>query len=191
MMNMAIEITESLRSDDNDSRLEAGLFVSLGEINRLKLEINQHTLKVKRLEDYLDADIREKACKEIEFGVQDVNNFSFLEKNVNIKNKGLAETFTLMRDSRNTTAHLLLKVDQPNSYKKKAFVRILENANCLGDDLDAIGITSDMIAAVLDVLREELKDIQVPTLKEAEVTNVNKFFKHTLTTIGKGSVANL
>ena len=168
------------------------------EINSLNLKINQQgnvinslNLRVKRLEDYLDADIREKAYKEIEFGVQDVNNFSFLEKNVRIQNKGLAETFALLRDSRNATAHLLLKVDQSNNYKKKAFVRILESANCLGDDLDAIGITNDMIAAVLDVLREELKDVQVPTPKEAEVTKVNKFFKHTLTTIGKGSVENL
>ena len=161
------------------------------KINQQGNVINSLNLRVKRLEDYLDADIREKAYKEIEFGVQDVNNFSFLEKNVRIQNKGLAETFALLRDSRNATAHLLLKVDQSNNYKKKAFVRILESANCLGDDLDAIGITNDMIAAVLDVLREELKDVQVPTPKEAEVTKVNKFFKHTLTTIGKGSVENL
>ena len=31
MMNMAIETTKSLRSEDNDSRLEAELFESLGD----------------------------------------------------------------------------------------------------------------------------------------------------------------
>jgi hypothetical protein len=125
--------------------------------------------------------------------VQDVNAKSLLETTYIVKEKGLSEVFKSTRETRNGGAHLLLNTDQGNTvnYKKKAFVRILENANCLEDDLDAVGITRDVIAVVLDVLREELKNVVVPAPKKAEVSTVNKFFKHTLQTMGKICVEEL
>jgi hypothetical protein len=163
------------------------------EITRQGNEITRQGNEITRQGDYINEDRREKACKEIAFGVQDVNAKSLLETNYIVKEKGLSEVFKSTRETRNGGAHLLLNTDQGNTvnYKKKAFVRILENANCLEDDLDAVGITRDVIAVVLDVLREELKNVVVPAPKKAEVSTVNKFFKHTLQTMGKICVKEL
>jgi hypothetical protein len=163
------------------------------EIIRQGNEITRQGNEITRQGDYINEDRREKACKEIAFGVQDVNAKSLLETNYIVKEKGLSEVFKSTRETRNGGAHLLLNTDQGNTvnYKKKAFVRILENANCLEDDLDAVGITRDVIAVVLDVLREELKNVVVPAPKKAEVSTVNKFFKHTLQTMGKICVEEL
>jgi chromosome segregation ATPase len=62
---------DKLKAEINKLKAEINclnLKINQHEINRLNIKINQYTLKMKRLEDYLDADIREKACKEIKFG---------------------------------------------------------------------------------------------------------------------------
>jgi hypothetical protein len=136
---------------------------------------------------------KEKACKEIVFGVQDVNAKSRLETNRDVKMKGLSEVFKTLRGSRHDVVHLFREGDPPDIviYKKAAFVRILENSNCLKDDLVAEGITSDVIAVVLDVLRNELKDVTLRIPQLAEVTKVEKFFKNTLLTLEKKCIKDL
>ena len=99
----------------------------------------------------------EKACKEIAFGIQDMNASSFLETSPIVRSKGLSAVFRELRKTRQYAAHLLLKDDPPNTtiYKKAAFIRILENSNnskCLQDELDEEGITTEVIAVVLGIM---------------------------------------
>jgi hypothetical protein len=136
---------------------------------------------------------REKACMEIAFGIQDVNANSLLETNSLVKKRGLSALFKSLRETRHEAAHFLRHNDPPDTiiYKKDAFIRILENSNCLQDELDAEGITGDVIAVVLDVLRNEVQNVKLPTPKQAEVTNVDKFFKNTLRTLEKKRIKDL
>jgi hypothetical protein len=151
------------------------------EIVSLKGEITRQGDEIVSLKgDFLE-ERREKACKEIAFGIQDVNTQSLLETNSIVKKKGLSWVFKSLRNSRHDKAHLFRHEDPDTViYKKAAFIRILENSNCLKDDLDSEGITSDVIAVVLDVLKNELQNVTLITPERAEVTKVDKFFKNTL-----------
>ena len=159
------------------------------EIVSLKGEITRQGDEIVSLKgDFLE-ERREKACKEIAFGIQDV----ILETNSIVKKKGLSWVFKSLQNSRHDKAHLFRHEDPPDTviYKKAAFIRILENSNCLKDDLDSEGITSDVIAVVLDVLKNELQNVTLITPERAEVTKVDKFFKNTLRTLEKKCIKDL
>ena len=69
--------------------------------------------------------------------------------------------------------HLFLKTDLPNTvlYQMKEFVRMLENASYL-EDLAYTGIRTDVIPVVLEILREQLKDVEI--LQPIESVNFKK-----------------
>jgi len=173
---------------------QGGIIIRQGdEIESLKVEIVRQGDEIISLKSDFLEERREKACKEIAFGVQDVNAQSLLETNSIVNMKGLSGVFRSLRESRHDAAHLFRKDDPPDTviYKKAAFIRILESSNCLKDDLDADGITSDVLAVVLDVLRNELKNVTVRIPKLAEVAKVDKFFKNTLRTLDKRCIEDL
>ena len=163
------------------------------EIVRQNGVIIQQGDEIASLRSDFSEERREKACMEIAFGIQDVNANSLLETNSLVKKRGLSALFKSLRETRHEAAHFLRHNDPPDTiiYKKDAFIRILENSNCLQDELDAEGITGDVIAVVLDVLRNEVQNVKLPTLKQAEVTNVDKFFKNTLRTLEKKRIKDL
>ena len=76
-------------------------------------------------------------------------------------------------------------------YKKAAFIRILENSKRLQDELDAEGITSEVIAVVLNVLRDEVITVKLPTQEQVEVAKVDRYFKNTLKTLAKSRIKDL
>jgi hypothetical protein len=170
------------------------------EIDSLKCEntrqngvISQQGNDLASLRSEFSEERREKACMEIAFGIQDVNANLLLETNNLVKKRGLSAVFKSLRETRHEAAHFFRHNDPPDTitYKKAAFIRILENSNCLQDELDAEGITGDVIAVVLDVLRNEVQNVKLPTPKQAEVTNVDKFFKNTLRTVKKSRIKDL
>ena len=163
------------------------------EIVRQNGVIIQQGDEIASLRSDFSEERREKACMEIAFGIQDVNANSLLETNSLVKKRGLSALFKSLRETRHEAAHFLRHNDPPDTiiYKKDAFIRILENSNCLQDELDAEGITGDVIAVVLDVLRNEVQNVKLPTLNQAEVTNVDKFFKNTLRTLEKKRIKDL
>jgi uncharacterized protein (DUF2267 family) len=171
-----------------------GVIIQHGEeIVRQNGVIIQHGEEIASLRSDFSEERREKACMEIAFGIQDVNANSLLETNSLVKKRGLSALFKSLRETRHEAAHFLRHNDPPDTiiYKKDAFIRILENSNCLQDELDAEGITGDVIAVVLDVLRNEVQNVKLPTPKQAEVTNVDKFFKNTLRTVKKSRIKDL
>jgi hypothetical protein len=171
-----------------------GVIIQHGEeIVRQNGVIIQHGEEIASLRSDFSEERREKACMEIAFGIQDVNANSLLETNSLVKKRGLSALFKSLRETRHEAAHFLRHNDPPDTiiYKKDAFIRILENSNCLQDELDAEGITGDVIAVVLDVLRNELQNVKLPTPKQAEVTNVDKFFKNTLRILEKKRIKDL
>ena len=193
-MNLLIETIKSPRSEEDVSHLEAERYESLGdEIVRQNGVIIQQGDEIASLRSDFSEERREKACMEIAFGIQDVNANSLLETNSLVKKRGLSALFKSLRETRHEAAHFLSHNDPPDTiiYKKDAFIRILENSNCLQDELDAEGITGDVIAVVLDVLRNEVQNVKLPTPKQAEVTNVDKFFKNTLRTLEKKRIKDL
>ena len=163
------------------------------EIVRQNGVIIQQGDEIASLRSDFSEERREKACMEIAFGIQDVNANLLLETNSLVKTRGLSALFKSLRETRHEAAHFLRHNDPPETiiYKKDAFIRILANSNCLQDDLDAEGITGDVIAVVLDVLRSEVENVKLPTPKQAEVTNVDKFFKNTLRTLEKKRIKDL
>ena len=178
-----------------------GVIIQQGdEIDSLKCEIvRQNGVIIQQgndlasLRSEFSEERREKACLEIAFGIQDVNANSLLETNNLVKKRGLSVVFKSLRETRHEAAHFFRHNDPPDTitYKKAAFIRILENSNCLQDELDAEGMTGDVIAVVLDVLRNEVQNVKLPTPKQTEVTNVDKFFKNTLRTLKKSRIKDL
>ena len=171
-----------------------GVIIQQGdEIVRQNGVIIQQGNDLASLRSEFSEERREKACLEIAFGIQDVNANSLLETNNLVKKRGLSVVFKSLRETRHEAAHFFRHNDPPDTitYKKAAFIRILENSNCLQDELDAEGMTGDVIAVVLDVLRNEVQNVKLPTPKQAEVTNVDKFFKNTLRTLKKSRIKDL
>ena len=171
-----------------------GVIIQQGdEIVRQNGAIIQQGNDLASLRSEFSEERREKACLEIAFGIQDVNANSLLETNNLVKKRGLSVVFKSLRETRHEAAHFFRHNDPPDTitYKKAAFIRILENSNCLQDELDAEGMTGDVIAVVLDVLRNEVQNVKLPTPKQAEVTNVDKFFKNTLRTLKKSRIKDL
>lgn len=68
----------------------------------------------------------------------------------------------------------------------KEFVRMLENASYLEEDLAFIGTRTDVISVVLEVHLEELKDVEVlQAIESVDVTKLNHFFMSSIWVIAK------
>ena len=81
-----------------------------------------------------------------------------------------------------------MKTDLPNTvlYQMKEFVRMLENASYLEEDLAYIDIRTDVISVVLEILLEKLKDVEVlQPIKSVDVKKVNHFFKRSRWVVAK------
>ena len=140
-----------------------------------------------------DEERRYRACTEIVFGIRDINSVSVLENNTFVVSKGLSSTFKKLRSKRQDAAHLFLYDDLPETllFKKDAFKRILDNSSCLAVDLEKKGITKDIIDVVLYELKKDLKDVSFATPIEAEVNDVDEFFRNTLKTLGMRGIQQL
>ena len=149
--------------------------------------------KIVNLTSDIDAERRHRACTEIVFGIQDINSVSELENNTFVMRKGLSSTFRKLRRTRQDVAHLFLYDDLPEIllFKKDAFKRILDNSSCLAVDLAKKGITKDIIDVVLFELKKDLKNVSFATPIEAEVNDVNEFFRSTLMTLGMPGIQQL
>ena len=140
-----------------------------------------------------DEERRYRACTEIVLGIQDINSVSGLENNTFVVRKGLSSTFKKLRSKRHDAAHLFLYDDLPETllFKKDAFKRILDNSSCLAVDLEKKGITKDIIDVVLYELKKDLRDVSFAPLIEAEVNDVDEFFRNTLKTLGMQGIQQL
>ena len=129
-------------------------FQKLSATSQLGDEIDSLKCDLSEVRSVLSGLIIERACQKIAFGIQDVNASSFLKTSLIVRRKGLSAVFKSLQKIRQDAAHLLLHDDPPHTtiYKKAAFIRILENSKnskCLQDALYEEGITSEVIAVVL------------------------------------------
>ena len=140
-----------------------------------------------------DEERRYRACTEIAFGIQDINAYSSLENNSFVVRKGLSSTFRRLRKKRQDDAHLFLNDDLPDTllFKKDAFKRILDNSSCLAVELKKKGITEEIIDVVIFELKKDLKDVSFATPIEADVNDVDDFFRNTLKTLDKRGIQQL
>ena len=140
-----------------------------------------------------DEERRYRACTEIAFGIQDINAYSSLENNPFVVRKGLSSTFRRLRKKRQDDAHLFLNDDLPDTllFKKDAFKRILDNSSCLAVELKKKGITEEIIDVVIFELKKDLKDVSFATPIEADVNDVDDFFRNTLKTLDKRGIQQL
>lgn len=127
------------------------------------------------------------------FGIQDIKSVSVFENNTFVVRKGLSSTFRKLRRTRQDAAHLFLYDDLPEIllFKKDAFKRILANSSCLAVDSAKKGITKDIIDVVLFDLKNDLKDVSFATPIEAEVNDVDDFFRNTLKTLDMRGIQQL
>jgi hypothetical protein len=185
---------ENIQQGDEIGSLKVEIVSLKGEIIQQGDEIGSLKVEIGSMRSYSLEERREKACKEIVLCIQDVNAQSRLENDSDVKRKGLSGAFRALRQSRYDMAHLFRESDPPDIiiYKKVALLSILENSFCLKADLVAEGVTSEVIAVVSDVLRNELKDValRIPQLED-EVTKVDKFFKNTLLTLEKKRIQDI
>jgi hypothetical protein len=95
---------------------QGGIIIRQGdEIESLKVEIVRQGDEIISLKSDFLEERREKACKEIAFGVQDVNAQSLLETNSIVNMKGLSGVFRSLRESRHDAARLFRKDDPPDT----------------------------------------------------------------------------
>lgn len=133
---------------------------------------------------------RYKACKEIAFGIQDLNFEKSWENNSFVMRKGLSSTFKSLRDRRHYAAYFFRTDDSPETllFKKDAFIFILDYSDCLRDELVKTGITSEVIKVVVQELKKDLEAVSSPTPIQAEVDEADDVFRYTFMTFLKGGI---
>ena len=164
-----------------------------GRVDNLTAENVKLTAENVKLVTDNDEERRYRACTEIAFGIQDINAYSSLENNSFVVRKGLSSTFRRLRKKRQDDAHLFLNDDLPDTllFKKDAFKRILDNSSCLAVELKKKGITEEIIDVVIFELKKDLKDVSFATPIEADVNDVDDFFRNTLKTLDKRGIQQL
>lgn len=137
---------------------------------------------------------REKACVEILSAVQDMicvfksecNKMAWKQGLTKVLNKVTKRRYGYRRQLASSLGGRDVVI-----FELKAFVRILESAQCLEEDLaDTYDLPGAVTALVLEVLREELK-YKIPTKEIVDFKDVNRYFRNTLSTLGKKSVEEL
>ena len=188
-----VMVAKIAKQDVRIGDLESTIVGLEGTIVDLKGTIVDLEGKIVNLTSDNDEERRYRACTEIVFGIQDINSVSVLESNTFVVRKGLSSTFRKLRKSRQDGAHLFLYDDLPETllFKKDAFKRILDNSSCLAVDLGKKGITKDIIDVVLFELEKDLKDVSITTPIEADVNDVDDFFRNTLKTLGMRGIQQL
>ena len=173
--------------------LEADKETLKGQVTILEGRVDNLTAENVKLVTDNDEERRYRACTEIAFGIQDINAYSSLENNSFVVRKGLSSTFRRLRKKRQDDAHLFLNDDLPDTllFKKDAFKRILDNSSCLAVELKKKGITEEIIDVVIFELKKDLKDVSFATPIEADVNDVDDFFRNTLKTLDKRGIQQL
>ena len=173
--------------------LEADKETLKGQVTILEGRVDNLSAENVKLVSDNDEERRYRACTEIAFGIQDINAYSSLENNPFVVRKGLSSTFRRLRKKRQDDAHLFLNDDLPDTllFKKDAFKRILDNSSCLAVELKKKGITEEIIDVVIFELKKDLKDVSFATPIEADVNDVDDFFRNTLKTLDKRGIQQL
>ena len=171
-----------------------------GRVDTLSAKIASLEGKIVSLESAINVTLndqvqerRYKACKEIAFGIQDLNLEKSWENNSFVMRKGLSSTFKSLRDRRHYAAYFFRTDDSPDTllFKKGAFLHILNISDCLRDELVKKGITSEVINVVVQELKKDLKAVSSPTPIQAEVDEVDDVFRYTLMTFNKEGIQHL
>ena len=158
----------------------------------IRLETLQ--MMMNEMKESLIEDARERACVEIISAVQDMICVFKSECNKMAWKHGLSKALKKVPKTRyGHKRELASSFDGEDVviFELKAFLRILESAQCLEEDLaDIYDLPTAFTAVILEVLKEELK-YKVPTKEIIDFRRVDYYFRGTLKALGKKSVKEL
>ena len=148
---------------------------------------------IREMREYILENARERACLEIISAVQDMICAFKSECNKMALKQGLSKVLEEVSTRSGYKRRLASSIDERDVviFELKAFVRILESAQCLQEDLaDIYDLPTAVTALVLEVLNEEL-EYKIPTKEIIDYGRVDTYFRSTLKALGKKSIKEL